>query len=61
MSLKVFHVLFICFAILLAIGCAAWAFLNNTAFAFGVASSVTAVALVIYGIWFLKKSKRIIT
>jgi 4-hydroxybenzoate polyprenyltransferase len=61
MSLKVFHLLFIIVAILLAIGCALWAFLNETAFLFGVGSSVTAVALLIYGVWFLKKSRKIIT
>ncbi len=61
MSLKVFHLLFIVLAILLAIGCALWAFLNDAGVAFGIGSAVSAVALVIYGIWFLKKSQKIIT
>ncbi len=61
MSLKVFHLVFIVLAILMAIGCALWAFLNETAFVFGIGSSVTAVALMVYGIWFLKKSQKIIT
>lgn len=60
MSLRAFHILFILLSILLAIGCAAWSFVNETALGFGVASSVAAVGLVIYGIWFLKKTHRII-
>lgn len=61
MSLKVFHVLFIIFAILLAAGCAAWSFFYETAIPFGIASAGVAVALVIYGVWFIRKSKKIIT
>ena len=60
MSLRAFHILFILLAILLAIGCAAWAFVNETAFGFGVASCFVAVGLLVYGIWFLKKTRRII-
>ena len=61
MSLKVFHIVFIVLAILLAAGCAAWSFANQIAIPFGIASGACGVALFIYGIWFLKKSKRIIT
>jgi hypothetical protein len=61
MSLKVFHLIFIILATLLAAGCAAWSYYHDAAHAFGIASGVIAVALVIYGIWFVKKSKRIIT
>jgi uncharacterized protein (DUF58 family) len=61
MSLKVFHILFIVLSILLAAGCAAWAFITGAGAGFGVASAMAAVALIIYGIRFLKKSKRIIT
>ncbi len=61
MSLKAFHIFFIVIAVFLAVGCAAWAFLNHTAFGFGVASIVAAVALVIYGVWFVRKSRNIIT
>jgi hypothetical protein len=60
MSLKAFHVIFIILAILLAIGCAAWSFANEAALGFGYASAATALALVIYGVWFLRKSRRII-
>jgi hypothetical protein len=60
MSLRAFHILFILLTILLAVGCAAWAFVNETAFGFGIASSIVAVGLVVYGVWFLKKTRRII-
>lgn len=61
MSLKVFHVIFIILATLLAAGCAVWSFYHDTARVFGIACVVIAVALVIYGVWFIKKSKGIIT
>lgn len=61
MSLKAFHIVFIILSILLAAGCAAWSFLNEIAIPFGVISGLCGVALVLYGIWFLKKSRRIIT
>jgi hypothetical protein len=61
MSLKAFHVFFIAMSILLAAGCAVWAFANGVEAGFGIASAVVAVALVIYGGFFLKKSKGIIT
>ena len=60
MSLKAFHILFILLSILLAMGCAAWAYLNQTAAAFGIVSAILAVALVFYGLWFVKKSRKII-
>ena len=59
MSLKAFHILFIALATLLAAGCAWWAF-SNSITTFGAASAVTAVALFIYGIYFVKKSRKII-
>ena len=54
MSLKVFHIIFIVLATLLAAGCAAWAFANQVTPAFGIASAITAVALAIYGVYFVK-------
>ena len=60
MSLKVFHVIFIFLATLLAVGCAAWSFSNHTAEAFGIGSAVVAAALIVYGIWFIKKARGII-
>jgi hypothetical protein len=61
MSLKAFHIFFIVLAILLSVGCAVWAFVNGGMPIFGSSCAVVAVALVFYGINFLKKSKRIIT
>ena len=61
MSLKAFHIIFIILAIVLAAGCAAWSFVNEVALPFGIASIITGVALFFYGIWFVKKSRRIIT
>jgi hypothetical protein len=60
MSLKVFHIIFILLATLLAIGCAAWSYTNHTAEAFGIGSAVVAVALIAYGVWFIKKARGII-
>jgi len=59
MSLKAFHILFIAISTLLAAGCSWWAFSNSITI-FGAASAASAVALFIYGIYFIKKSRRII-
>lgn len=61
MSLKAFHIVFIVLSILLCITCAAWAFYNHAGRAFGVGASICALALIVYGIWFIKKSRNIIT
>lgn len=61
MSLKAFHIFFIVVSILLSIGCAVWAFANKMSVAFGLGFSALAIALIVYGVAFLKKSKRIIT
>lgn len=60
MSLKAFHILFIIVSIILAVGCAWWAFATGASPIFGIGSGVVAVGLVIYGIIFLKKSKKLI-
>ena len=57
MSLKAFHVLFIMMAILLAVGCAAWSYYNQTGLYFGIGSGVIALLLSVYGVLFLKKSR----
>lgn len=59
MSLKAFHILFIALSTLLAAGCAWWAFANSIVL-FGAASAVSAIALFVYGIFFVRKSRRII-
>jgi hypothetical protein len=61
MSLKTFHIFFIILAILVTAGFAAWTFVNQTGTGVGVFSGVCSVALVIYGIWFIRKSRHIIT
>ena len=60
MSLRAFHILFIILSIVLAAGCAAWAFANGVSVVFGVVSALTAVALAVYFVSFLKKTRRII-
>jgi hypothetical protein len=61
MSLKAFHIFFITLSILLSTGCAVWAFANGVETGFSVSCAVVAVALVIYGVFFVRKAKRIIT
>jgi hypothetical protein len=61
MSLKGFHIVFIILSVLLTAGFAGWAFSNETALPVGIGSAVLSVLLVIYGIWFVKKSRNIIT
>ncbi len=63
MSLKFFHVLFVVLATLLSVGFAVWSFAQAAAGAgglyrvLGILALVVAVALVVYGRWFLKKMK----
>ena len=60
MSLKGFHIFFIFLSILLAAGCAAWSFVNKIEGSFGVVSCVVAGALFIYGIYFIRKTRKLI-
>jgi hypothetical protein len=60
MSLKAFHIFFIVLSILLAGGCAAWGFVNGLAPAFGITCAILAIALLAYGIYFLRKSRKLI-
>ena len=53
--------LFIALSILLSAGCAAWGFVVGLHPAFGFSFGVVALALIIYGVIFLRKSKGIIT
>lgn len=65
MSLKGFHIIFITFSILLALGCGFWCLWVNMLenapgyIAGAVASFAAAVGLFIYGIWFYRKMKRL--
>ena len=67
MSLKHFHVIFIAIAVLLCVGFGAWTFLADsdqiTALiqATGIFSLILAAVLAVYGIWFYRKSKKVIT
>ena len=65
MSLKAFHIIFVIFATLLALGVGCWCVWVNLVadapvyLAGAVASFASAVALVVYGIWFYRKMKRL--
>jgi hypothetical protein len=65
MSLKGFHIVFITLSTLLALGAGTWCLWidslhNAPAFRIGaICSFLAAVALIIYGIWFWKKMKRL--
>ena len=65
MSLKGFHIVFIIFSTLLALGIGAWCIWVNLVegepvyLAGAIFSFITAVALMVYGVWFYRKMKRL--
>jgi hypothetical protein len=65
MSLKAFHIIFVIFSTLLALGVGSWCIWVNLVegapvyLAGAIASFASAVALVIYGVWFYRKMKRL--
>jgi hypothetical protein len=65
MSLKAFHIIFVIFSTLLALGVGAWCVWVNLVegapvyLAGAVAAFASALALVIYGVWFYRKMKRL--
>jgi hypothetical protein len=65
MSLKGFHIVFIIFSTLLALGLGLWCVWVDLVedapiyLAGAIASFVAAVALIIYGVWFYRKMKRL--
>ncbi len=65
MSLKGFHIVFIVCSTLLALACGAWCVWVNNVFgapaylAGAIASFAVALGLVIYGVWFYRKMKRL--
>lgn len=65
MSLKGFHIVFITFSTLLALVGAAWclnvhSIAGGSGYLFGaVICFVAALALVVYGVWFWRKMKRL--
>ncbi len=64
MSLKHFHILFIAVSVMLTFGFAVWALLaqdqSTMVRALGVSSGLLGIGLLIYGVWFYKKSKHVI-
>jgi hypothetical protein len=65
MSLKGFHIVFIVFSTLLALAVGAWCIWVNLVegapvfLAGAIASFLCAIALMIYGVWFDRKMKRL--
>jgi hypothetical protein len=58
MSLKAFHLIFVTLLTALSFGCSAWAFAAGKPF-WGVAGIGAGIFVIVYGIYFLKKLKRI--
>jgi hypothetical protein len=65
MSLKAFHIVFIVFSTLLALALGVWCIWINLVegvpvyLAGAIASFATAIGLIVYGIWFYRKMKRL--
>ena len=63
MSLKAFHCFFITISVLLSVGCGWWGihhFLasgNQVYLGLGIGSVICIPVLLVYGFWFLRKSK----
>lgn len=57
MSLKAVHLIFVSLLTALSFGCAAWAFSAGKP-AFGAGGIVTGILVIFYGIYFLKKLKK---
>ena len=58
MSLKAVHLVFVSLLTALAFGCAVWAF-SAEKWAFGVGGIAAGVLVILYGIYFLKKLKKV--
>jgi hypothetical protein len=58
MSLKAFHLIFVTLLTALSFGCAAWAFADGNS-VFGGISIAVGILVIIYGVYFLKKLKKI--
>ncbi len=65
MSLKAFHVFFVIVSVLCALGFGAWAVADyartgrGSALLLGILGFASAVALIWYGLWFLRKLKNV--
>ena len=66
MGLKIVHLLFIACAVLLSLGFGAWCFHEDSLepnpgyFWLGVASSAVGLGLMVYGAWFIRKSRKMV-
>ena len=58
MSLKAFHLIFVTLLTALSFGCAAWAFADGWP-VFGAIGIAAGILVIIYGVYFLKKLKKI--
>jgi hypothetical protein len=58
MSLKAFHLIFVTLLTALSFGCAAWAFADGSP-VFGGIAVTAGILVIIYGVYFLKKLKKI--
>jgi hypothetical protein len=58
MSLKAFHLIFVTLLTALSFGFAAWAF-SSGKIIFGVLGVIVGILVIIYGIYFLKKLKKV--
>ena len=58
MSLKAFHLIFVTLLTALSFGCAAWAFAASRP-VFGGISIAAGILVIFYGVYFLKKLKKI--
>ncbi|MEJ0091045.1 MAG: hypothetical protein WDM80_15045 [Limisphaerales bacterium] len=58
MSLKAFHLIFVTLLTALTFGCAAWAFAMGRP-VFGALAVAAGILVIIYGVYFLKKLKKI--
>lgn len=67
MSLKHFHIVFIVLAVLSCLGFGGWALMSDVgAMSFGIRvtgwlSLILSAGLAVYGVWFFRKSKHVIT
>jgi flagellar biogenesis protein FliO len=65
MSLKAFHVFFVLVSVLCALGFGAWSVAEyartgkGSSLGFAIGGFAAAVALVVYGLWFLRKLKNV--
>jgi hypothetical protein len=65
MSLKAFHFVFITFSVLLALGLGAWCVWvnlvegNSMYLGGAVGAFAAALVLIVYGVWFYRKMKRL--